>query len=62
MSILIAADFTPAEWAEWLPALSRAMPGETLLHERGAAAPDAIDIAIVANPPPARSPACRGCA
>ena len=50
MSILVAADFTPAEWAEWLHALSRAMPGETLLPGRGAAAPDAIDIAIVAKP------------
>jgi glyoxylate/hydroxypyruvate reductase A len=50
MSILIAADFTPTEWEEWLPALSRAMPGEALLHERGAAAPEAIDVVIVANP------------
>ena len=51
MSILIAADFTPAEWADWLPALRAALPGETLLDERGGADPAEIDIAIVANPP-----------
>ena len=50
MSILVAAEFTPGEWAEWLPALSRAMPREALLQERGAVAPEGIDIAIVANP------------
>ncbi len=50
MSILIAADFSPGEWAEWLPALSLAMPRETLLRDRGAVAPERIDIAIVANP------------
>ncbi len=51
MSILVAADFSAAEWAEWMPALRRAMPGETLLRDRGAAAADEIEIAIVANPP-----------
>lgn len=51
MSILIAADFTADEWAEWLPALAAALPRETLLRERGAVAPEGIDIAIVANPP-----------
>lgn len=51
MSILVAADFTPAEWAEWLPALRAALPGETLLDQREGIAPEAIDIAIVANPP-----------
>jgi len=51
MSVLIAADFSADEWAEWLPALSRALPQETLLRERGAVPPDGIDIAIVANPP-----------
>ena len=50
MSILIAANFMPGEWAEWLPALSRAMPQEALLRERRSVAPEAIDIAIVANP------------
>lgn len=48
MSILLAADFTPGEWAAWLPALQAALPGETLHLERGA---EDIDIAIVANPP-----------
>ena len=52
MTILVAADFTPAEWAEWLPALRAALPGETLVDHRGAADPSDIDIAIVANPPP----------
>jgi len=47
MTILVAADFTPEEWAQWLPALKRALPGETLVTERS----DSVDIAIVANPP-----------
>lgn len=51
LSILIATDFTPDEWAEWLPALNQAMPGEVLLREPDAAARRKIDIAIVANPP-----------
>jgi len=51
MNILVAADFTPAEWAEWLPALARALPNETLLRDRAAVALEDIDIAIVANPP-----------
>ena len=51
MSILVAADFTPAEWGEWLPALAQAMAAEVLWRERDAARADEIDIAIVANPP-----------
>ncbi len=51
LSILVAADFTPDEWAEWIPALAQAMPGEMLLRERDAAPPQDIDVAIVANPP-----------
>ncbi len=55
MSILVAADFTAEEWAEWMPALARSMPDEMLLRECGAASSaidaDPIDIAIVANPP-----------
>ncbi len=51
MTILVAADFTPAEWAEWLPSLRAALPGETLMADRAQAAADDIDIAIVANPP-----------
>lgn len=54
MTILVAADFTPDEWAVWWPALVQAMPGEVLVRERDAAGPiaSAIDVAIVANPPP----------
>lgn len=54
MTILVAADFTPDEWAAWWPALVQAMPGEALVRERDAAGAiaSAIDIAIVANPPP----------
>jgi len=51
VSILVAADFTPEEWAQWWPALSRALPNETLLRERGGVAPEEFDFAIVANPP-----------
>ncbi|MBK6865199.1 MAG: glyoxylate/hydroxypyruvate reductase A [Ideonella sp.] len=51
MSTLIAADFSPAEWAEWLPALRAALPDETLLDRREGVEAEAIDIAIVANPP-----------
>ena len=52
MAIYVAADFTPAEWAAWWPALQAALPGERLLRTRSAAdAADPIDIALVANPP-----------
>jgi glyoxylate/hydroxypyruvate reductase A len=51
MSILIATQFTPAEWAQWEPALRQALPHETLLTAWPVAEPDAVDIAIVANPP-----------
>jgi glyoxylate/hydroxypyruvate reductase len=47
MTILVAADFTPEEWAQWLPALRQALSGEALVT-----APDeTVDVAIVANPP-----------
>ncbi len=51
MTILVAADFTPDEWAQWLPALRGALAGETLIADRALAAADDIAIAIVANPP-----------
>ena len=53
MAILIAADFSPAEWADWWPALQAALPGERLLRERppGGSGLDPIEIALVANPP-----------
>jgi glyoxylate/hydroxypyruvate reductase len=49
MTILIAADFSAAEWAAWWPALESALPGETLVRDP----PDrtGVDIALVANPP-----------
>ena len=55
MTILIAADFDAAEWAAWWPALRAALPGERLVRSvaeaAGAGGQDAIDIALVANPP-----------
>jgi glyoxylate/hydroxypyruvate reductase A len=51
MSVLIAADFDAAEWAAWWPALAAALPGERLLRSVAEARADAIDIALVANPP-----------
>jgi glyoxylate/hydroxypyruvate reductase len=50
LTILVATDFSAQEWADWWPALRDALPGETLLRE--VADPNAIDIALVANPPP----------
>lgn len=51
MAILLATDFAPGELAQWQALLAAALPGETLLTDRGADAPEDIDIAIVANPP-----------
>ncbi len=50
MSILLAADFAPAEWEAWWPALHIALPGETLLREGGDLS--GVEIALVANPRP----------
>ena len=67
MSILVAADFTPEEWAAWWPALHAALPGERLVRARAGLSPDGadrtdrtdgtegadpIDVALVANPWP----------
>ena len=55
MAILVAADFSAAEWADWWPQLQAALPGEQLLREPVPGGSDgraAIDIALVANPPP----------
>ena len=49
MTILVAAEFSAQEWADCWPALLAALPGETLLRE--VTDPNAIDIALVANPP-----------
>lgn len=51
MSVLIAADFDAADWAAWWPALTKALPGERLVRSVAEAAGDAIEIALVANPP-----------
>ena len=48
MSILLAADFTDAEWAAWWPALQAALPGEALVRE--GADLSGVEIALVANP------------
>ena len=61
MSILVAADFSDAEWAAWWPVLEAALPGETLLrevHDRGEA--DSVEVALVANPPRASLAALPG--
>ena len=52
MSILVAADFSDAEWAAWWPVLEAALPGETLLREvQGEGEAAAVEVALVANPP-----------
>ena len=54
MAILVAADFTPGEWAAWWPELLEALPGERLVRDRTSEfdVPDeSIDVALVANPP-----------
>lgn len=52
MSILLCGDFDASERDEWQRALGAALPGETLVTDRAATDPAAIDVAIVANPPP----------
>ena len=52
MAILVAANFDEDEWAAWWPLLRAALPNEQLLRDRDAVAAHAIDIALVANPPP----------
>ena len=51
MTILVAADFTPVEWAVWWPELRAALPGERLVRNRTAVPDESIDAALVANPP-----------
>ena len=54
MAILLATNFDAAELAAWWPPLQEALPGERLLRDRSElAAGEIIDIALVANPPPA---------
>jgi glyoxylate/hydroxypyruvate reductase A len=57
MTILLACSFDDDEWADWLPCLQAALPGETWHRAEDAAALTAaeraaVDIAIVANPQP----------
>ena len=54
MAILVAANFTPDEWAAWWPELQASMPDERLVRDRTPVpdVPDeSIDVALVANPP-----------
>jgi glyoxylate/hydroxypyruvate reductase A len=53
MAILVAAEFGSDEWATWWPLLQAALPGEQLVRDRQEVALADIDVAIVANPPPA---------
>ncbi len=52
MATLVVADFSDAAWAVWWPLLRAAMPAETLLRPGAGTAPEAVDVALVANPPP----------
>jgi glyoxylate/hydroxypyruvate reductase A len=52
MAILVAAEFSDDEWAVWWPRLQAALPDERLVRDRHDASAHAIDIALVANPPP----------
>jgi glyoxylate/hydroxypyruvate reductase A len=51
MAILIASDFSAEEWADWWPALVAALPGEQLVRAGDEVEREAIDVALVANPP-----------
>ena len=54
MSLLLCGDFDPGEASDWLAALQAELPGETWVIAPGGRGADdaAIDMAIVANPPP----------
>jgi glyoxylate/hydroxypyruvate reductase len=52
MAILLVADLPADEHALWLRCLREAMPGETIMADRGLANAGDIDIAVVAKPPP----------
>jgi len=51
MTILLATDFAPDALSAWGHALRALLPQETIVTERAHADPDAIDIALIANPP-----------
>ncbi len=52
MTILLAGQFDPCEQADWLAALRRALPDESVTCSPLPAERDQVEIAIVANPPP----------
>ena len=52
MNLLLAGQLDADERAQWLAELARALPGHRLLAARGELPDDAVDAAIVANPPP----------
>lgn len=52
MAILLATNLSAEELAHWTRQLRDALPGERIVSDRQACAPDTVDIAIVANPPP----------
>ncbi|MGA0612185.1 2-hydroxyacid dehydrogenase [Caldimonas sp. KR1-144] len=52
MSILLACSFDADDWALWRPALEAALPGERFVTQADDGPREAIDVAIVANPPP----------
>ena len=52
MTILVAADFSAGEWAQWWPLLEAALPTERLVRDRRDLPLSNIDVALVANPPP----------
>ena len=53
MHLLLTGDFDAAQQTEWTQALRAALPGHKLwLHRDEAPNPAAIEVAIVANPPP----------
>ncbi|MEN9544049.1 MAG: hypothetical protein RLZZ598_882 [Pseudomonadota bacterium] len=52
MTILLACDFGARDWALWRPALEAALPDERFVVSADEGPRAAIDVAIVANPPP----------
>lgn len=52
MTILLATDFDVAERSRWLALLHAALPDERFVTDRETVDDTAIDIALVANPPP----------
>ena len=51
MNIWLCAELSAVDQAEWLTALSTALPGHHVFADRSAVAPQDIEVAIVANPP-----------